>query len=207
MIYGVHAQQSLKPVNARRLHKRAGPVVLPLVRGPGVISVEVQLFETGSARSTTSASSVARTLRRRCLWASSICPSHSSTSRSSCRGGMEPPKKNRAGRRWDDCTACAGGRPMPRARRTARYPTAGTMWFISSWTAAALEGIRRRRCALLVGQPPSGQIGARPPMRSFAGRLSPIKRVATEAPDARRGDRPPREGTMTMCVALRVTRR
>ena len=34
MIYGVHAQQSLKPVNARRLHKRAGPVVLPLVRGP-----------------------------------------------------------------------------------------------------------------------------------------------------------------------------
>ena len=48
MIYGVHAQQSLKPVNARRLHKRAGPVVLPLVRGPGVISVEVQLFETGS---------------------------------------------------------------------------------------------------------------------------------------------------------------
>jgi len=37
MIYGVHAQQSLKPVNARRLHKRAGPVVLPLVRGPAVI--------------------------------------------------------------------------------------------------------------------------------------------------------------------------
>ena len=34
VIYGVRAPQYRKPANTRRLHKRAGPVVLPLVRGP-----------------------------------------------------------------------------------------------------------------------------------------------------------------------------
>ena len=104
----------------------------------------------------------------------------------------------------------AGAGAWPGIHRREPHVTraAGAMWIIRSWAAAAPEGIRRRRCALLVGQPPSGQIGARPPMRSFAGRLSPIIRVATEAPDARRGDRPPREGDDDDVRRIaRVTRR